>query len=99
MIKFESVKFGVSFLREGDTFIAYSPALDLSTCGDTLEEAKQRFAEIVRIFFAELKKMGTLDQALNDLGWKKKGNHFLPPMVVAQELTSVALPTRQLANA
>ena len=35
----------VSILREGDSFIAYTPALDLSTVGDTLEQAQKRFEE------------------------------------------------------
>lgn len=87
MNKLESIKLDVSFLREGDAFVAHSPALDLSTCGDTLEEAKQRFAEIVQIFFAELKKMGTTGKVLADLGWQKKRGSFLPPVIVAQELT------------
>ena len=28
----------VTFLKEGDNFIAYTPALDLSTVGDTFKE-------------------------------------------------------------
>lgn len=35
----------VTFLREGKKFVAYTPALDLSTSGDTLEQAQKRFAE------------------------------------------------------
>ena len=35
-------KLSVNFLREGKRFIAYSPALDLSTSGKTYEEAKRR---------------------------------------------------------
>ena len=41
----------VNFLREGKRFIAYSPALDLSTSGKTYEEARQRFQEAAQLFF------------------------------------------------
>ena len=44
----------VSFLKEGDQYIAYTPALDLSTCGQSYEQAKKRFVEAVDIFLAEL---------------------------------------------
>lgn len=49
----------VSFLREGKRFIAYTPALDLSTSGKTFEEAKEHFVEASELFFEELDRMGT----------------------------------------
>ena len=54
----------VWFMKEGEAFIAYSPALDLSTCGDTFEKAQRRFAEAADIFFEECVQRGTLDEAL-----------------------------------
>ena len=93
------IKLSVSFLREGKTFVAYSPALDLSTCGKSLNEAKKRFNEIVKIFFEKLQKMGTTEEVLINLGWQKKQGSFLPPVMIAQELTSFNLPIQQFANA
>ena len=52
------------FLKENKTFIAFAPALDLSTCGRTFEEAKKNFAEALEIFFEECLKMGTLGKVL-----------------------------------
>ena len=43
----------VSVIKEGKQYIAYSPALDLSTCGKNEKEARKNFVEIVDIFFAE----------------------------------------------
>jgi len=40
VIKFE---LSISIIKEGNAFIAYSPAIDLSTSGKTIEEAKKRF--------------------------------------------------------
>lgn len=56
----------VNFLREGNKFIAYTPALDLSTSGKTYKEAKERFAEAVSIFFEEIMEKGTLEDVLLD---------------------------------
>lgn len=82
----------VSILKEGKKFIAYTPALDLSTSGKSYEEVKARFNEIVNIFFEEIIKKGTLDQALRDLGWKRVQARWTPPLVVSQGLQTVQVP-------
>lgn len=65
------VKITVFIGKEGDAFVIYSPALDLSSCGKTVPEAQRRFAQAVDAFFEELEEMGTLDEALASLGWIK----------------------------
>jgi len=57
----------VIIFKEGKKFVACSPALDLSTCANTFEQARRRFAEAVDIFFQEILKMGTLEDVLNQL--------------------------------
>jgi predicted RNase H-like HicB family nuclease len=64
----------VTIFREGKTFIAYSPALDLSTVGKTFQEVQSRFQEMIDIFFDELRERGTLTEALLDLGWEQTKN-------------------------
>ena len=82
-----SLNLQVSIIKEGDKFIAYAPALDLSTFGNSLEEAKKRFTEVVEIFFEEVSKARTLEEVLKDLGWTKvqsKKGGWVPPTVVSQ---------------
>lgn len=86
------LKLSVTFLKEGDQFVAYSPPLDLSTCGKTLEEARRRFGEAAVLFIQELDKKGTLKQVLSDLGWEQRNSSFIPPLVIGQENYSVPLP-------
>ena len=57
--------------KEGDKYVAYSPALDLSTCGDTEKNARKMFAEAAQIFIDEIMAMGTLDDVLTECGWRK----------------------------
>jgi len=64
-------KLPVSIIREGKKYIAYTPALDLSTFGKSYEEAKKRFLEIVSIFLEELIQNGSFEEALFDLGWER----------------------------
>ena len=88
----QSLNLPVSFLRESDQFVAYTPALDLSTSGHTLEEAKKNFTEAVELFFNEIISMKTLEDVLLDLGWQKQEHSFVPPVVVSQGMESVRVP-------
>lgn len=85
----KSLNLPVSFIKEAEQFVAYTPALDLSTSGSTLEEAKNNFTEAVEIFFDEIVEMGTLEDVLLDLGWKRQDEDFLPPVIVSQGMESV----------
>lgn len=76
----------VSILKEDKCFVAYSPALDLSTSGKTFEQAKKRFDEVVEIFFEELLEKGTLDKVLKELGWKNIEKEWLPPVLISQAI-------------
>jgi predicted RNase H-like HicB family nuclease len=89
-----NIKFAlpVSVLREGKYFVAYSPALDLSTSAKTFEEVKKRFTEVVEIFFEELLGKGTLGEVLSELGWQKVKREWVPPTLVAQELENFTVP-------
>ena len=82
----------VTVIKEGDSFIAYSPALDLSTVGDTFDEAKKRFGEAVQIFFEEITEKGTVEKALTELGWQKHNKEYIPPLVVGHETENFSIP-------
>lgn len=82
----------VSILKEGNRFIAYTPALDLSTSGKTHKEARERFEEAVQIFFEEISRKGTTDRALEELGWKKVQSEWQPPIEVSHESQQIKVP-------
>lgn len=49
----------ITIFKEGKSYVAYSPALDLSTSAATYKKAQTRFSEIVELFFEELSEMKT----------------------------------------
>ena len=89
-----TIKFAlpVIVIKEGESFIAHSPALDLSTAGDSFDEAKKRFEEAVGIFFEEITKNGTVDRALTELGWQKKDKEYIPPLIVGSQTENFSVP-------
>lgn len=95
-------KIPVFVFKEADMFVAYTPALDLTSCGETFEKAKENFSEALELFMDAVIKMGTLETVLEECGWKKihlskTRRHGLkprwaPPVIVGQFDTEVALP-------
>lgn len=88
------VKVPVQILREGDAFVAHTPAFDLATHGKSLEEAKERFGEAAEMFLDECVKRGTLREALLELGWQEKpqSQGWIPPMFIEHTMQDVAIP-------
>ncbi|HLC49555.1 MAG TPA: hypothetical protein VJI96_04205 [Candidatus Andersenbacteria bacterium] len=72
----------ISIVKEGHTFVAHTSALDISTCADSIKEVKDRFIELVEIFFEELEKKGTTDEVLESMGWQKIQSSWEPPVEV-----------------
>jgi len=83
------VKIPISVLKEGDNFVVYSPAFDLSTSAKTYKRALSRLNEIVEIFFEEILKRGTLEEALKELGWRRVRTKWQPPLVISQDLQRI----------
>ncbi len=73
----------VQFIKEGNTFVASCPALDISTQGETFEEAQKMFSELVGVFIHELIEMGTVEEVLLSLGWQKAPDKktWKPPVI------------------
>ena len=60
----------VALFKEDDMWVAYCPALELSSYGDDKEEAKSAFEEVMNIFLKETDRKGTLEKWLLKLGWQ-----------------------------
>lgn len=71
----------VILFEEGPKIIAYSPEIDLSTCGNTEEQARKSFAEAAGIIFFEIIRMGTVDEVLAECGWQKTADDTWSPPV------------------
>jgi len=56
MIKteFSINKLPLTIMKQGKSFIAYTPALDISTSGKSLKDVQKKFIELVHIFIEEL---------------------------------------------
>jgi len=85
----------VTVIREGDAFVAYTPVLDLSTVGETLESAKKNFHDAAQVFFEETYAMGTLNETLLEMGWRKDEQEWTPPAIISHESQSFQVPLHE----
>ncbi len=79
----EDFSFDVHIFKEGDTFVAYVPALDLSSCGTADDEARRNIRDAVRGLLASSADMRTLDDILLEAGYQREGEHWRAPESVS----------------
>ncbi len=82
--------YSVIVFKEENQFVAYSPQLDLSSCGSSAEEARKMLKKAIKLFLEEVEKMGTSKEVFAELGYKKEKNVWTPPQLVEISLREVA---------
>lgn len=87
----EDLSFTVHIFREGKTYVAYVPELDVCSCGKNPDEARKNIRNAVQGFLETTKEMGTLDEILGEAGFQRAGNHWRAPELVAPDRLSLTL--------
>lgn len=88
-----SYKLPVLITKQNKRFVAYTPALDLSTSGKTEKEVRKRFEEIAGLFLEEIIETGTANSVLEELGWKKIQKRWTPPKVISSKFVRLRMPS------
>lgn len=68
----------IELWQKGKWCIASIPELDFVAQGKTIEEAKANLNEVIRIQFAEMREMGTLEDYLAECGFIIKDDTVEP---------------------
>ena len=55
-------------------YVSYCPELDISSCGENVEQAKRNLIETILINIEETKNIGTLDQFLEECGFEQNND-------------------------
>ena len=77
------VPYTVHTFKEGHTYVAYVPELDLSSCGATDDEARKNIREAVQAFLDTSAEMGTLDEILEESGYTREAGGWRGPEFVS----------------
>lgn len=77
-----NISVGVYVFKEGDTFIAYCPSLDLSGYDTTEKKAREDFEFMLTDWLSTQLKNNTLDKDLREHGWKIENKVAEEPNVI-----------------
>jgi len=86
-----NLSFTVHLFREGDTYVAHVPELDVSSCGETQEKARANIQDAVRGFLKAAEAKGTLDDILEESGYQHIGNEWKAPEFVGVDRVTMRL--------
>ena len=85
----------VEIFWDGGAYVSHCPVLSVCSQGDTVEEAESNIAEALNAFIGACRRMGTLEQVLEEAGLigegqrtvQKRYKHTLPiaPLYEEQE--------------
>ena len=65
------IELNIDYFEEDNAIVALCPELQVSSFGDTLEEAEKSIKEALDIFFEGCDSLGTINDVLEESGYKK----------------------------
>ena len=79
----QEIAYTVHMFKEGRTYVAHVPELDVSSCGATDEEARKNIRDAVQGFIETSADMGTLTEILEEAGYVREGDAWRAPEFVS----------------
>jgi predicted RNase H-like HicB family nuclease len=83
------IVYRAEFFQEGDVYIGLASELNVSSFGETLEEARQSLQEAVEAFVEECQNMGTFEEVMEEAGFVKKGELWVPRQPLVAEMLTI----------
>lgn len=87
----QDIPFTIHIFKEGPTFVAYVPELDLSSCGTTEQEARKNIQDAVYGFLETSAGMGTLPEILEEAGYERDGEKWRSPEFISLDHSTVSV--------
>jgi predicted RNase H-like HicB family nuclease len=87
--------------KEGNMYVSYCPELDIASCGEDIHQAKKNLIEAILINIEETKKMGTLEEILEEAGFTsldKRRQKWIPPTLICTERMELKIGAGSLAT-
>lgn len=81
----------VEIFKDGDVYVAWSPELNVSSFGETIEEAKSAIREAIEAFVEECETMGTLEDVLEEAGFTKDMDVWISRFPIIEERLALAV--------
>lgn len=86
------IDYAFQIWREGKQYVAHAMPLDVMSAGPTPEAARMGLEEAVRVFLKTAADVGTLEEILDEAGYRREDGRWLSPEWVATEKQSTIVP-------
>ncbi len=90
----KDIYFDTLVWKEEGVYVSYCPQLDVSSCGDTVEEARSMLKEAIRLFLEEAERSGNLHDILEECGFQLEecgdDQRWKSPKLIATEHTRIS---------
>jgi predicted RNase H-like HicB family nuclease len=86
------IDYTVQIWQEGNQYVAHAMPLYVMSSGSTPEAARTALEEAVRLFLKTASDMGTLEEVLDEAGYRLHEGRWLSPDWVLIEKQSTAVP-------
>lgn len=80
-----SIHLKLEIFQEGDLYVGICPALNVSSFGETVVEAKRSTQEALEAFVEACEELGTLAEVLEESGFRFQNGEWLYPEVIKSE--------------
>jgi predicted RNase H-like HicB family nuclease len=88
---YNDISFTVHIFKEDGAFVAHVPELDVSSSGDSAADARRNIQEAIEGFLQSAERMGTLDEILEEAGYRRDGDRWIAPEFVSLDRGTVSL--------
>ena len=86
-----NINLKIEVFKEDDVYVALAPELNVSSFGETIEDAKKSLKEAIEAFIEECEHMGSLDEVLEESGFQKMNDVWIFKKPVAEEEFALAI--------
>lgn len=88
-----TIDYTTQIWREGNQYVAHAMPLDVMSSGPTPDAARAALAEAVRLFLKTAADSGTLDEVLDEAGYRLEDGRWVAPewVVIEKQSTAVAV--------
>lgn len=86
-----TIEFRAEVFKEGETYVALCPELNVSSFGDTPAKAKAALLEAVAAFAEGCSRLGTMNEVMEAAGFHRSGGKWISRVPLSQERLTAAL--------
>lgn len=81
----------IEVFKEGDVYVALASHLNVSSFGDSIDDARESLKEAILAFLEECAEIGSLDQVLEESGFSRSEGSWQPRKPVLEESLALAV--------